>query len=330
MPAAETSVSESPPGLPVAAAPATSASCARAVCAVLVTFHPDLGVLAQQLAVLAPQVGSVVVVDNASAEPALAAACGRHPNVELLALPANVGLAAALNAGIARARDLPGATRVVLLDQDSVPEPGMVATLDAALTRLAASGARVAAVGPCFRDAREPADAPFVRIRFPFNRKLRCGGDCTEIACDFLISSGCLIPLAVLADVGDMDAALFIDNVDLDWCFRASAAGYRLYGVCAARLRHHLGDARRRLPGLSRGIVVHPPRRLYYMMRNRLLLYRRRHAPARWVAQDVPRLIVKLLLFAVVVPPRRRNLRCMLAGLRAGLAGRTTPPPASG
>jgi rhamnosyltransferase len=299
------------------------------VCAVLVTYHPDLAVLARQLAALAPQVGHVVLVDNASPGAGVRDLCAAHPAVLQIALPENRGLATAMNIGIERARAFADASRVLLMDQDSVPAPGMVAELATALTRLTDTG-KVAAVGPRFRDAREPADAPFVRIRFPFNRKLRCAGDCTEIRCDFLISSGCLIPLAVLDAVGEMDDALFIDNVDLDWCFRAVAADYNLYGVCAARLQHHLGDARRRIPGLPRGVVVHPPQRLYYMMRNRVLLYRRAYTPARWIAQDVPRLVVKLLLFALLVPPRWRNLRCMLAGLKAGLVGRTTPPPAGG
>lgn len=302
-----------------------SVGCARDVCAVLVTYHPDPALLAAQLAVLVPQVGRVVIVDNASAEPALAKAAETYPAVELLALPVNVGLAAGMNTGIAHARGLAGIAHVLLLDQDSVPAADMVVQLVAGLARLT-SHAKVAAVGPRFRDAREAHDAAFVRIRFPFNRKLHCDGQCAEIECDFLISSGCLISLAVLDAVGVMDESLFIDNVDLDWCFRATAAGYCLYGICAARLQHHLGDARQRVFGLPRGIVVHPPRRLYYMMRNRLLLYRRAHTPARWIAQDVPRLVTKLLLFTLVVAPRAQNLRAMLAGIREGLAGRATPP----
>lgn len=298
----------------------------RGVCAVLVTHAPDPVVLDELLAALAAQVEHIVLVDNASPGPGLRDLCAGCHGVLLRELPGNMGLAHALNVGIDAARKLAGVTRVLLMDQDSVPARDMLPVLQAALDRLAAHG-RVAAVGPCFHDVREQADAPFVRIRFPINRKLRCDGRCAEIRCDFLISSGCLIPLAVLDDVGGMDAALFIDNVDLDWCFRASAAGYGLYGVCGAALRHRLGDARQRFPGLPRGIVVHPPRRLYYMMRNRVLLYRRAYTPRRWIAQDLPRLAVKLLLFTLLVAPRRKNLRCMLAGLHAGVAGRTAPPP---
>ncbi|MGH8118398.1 MAG: glycosyltransferase family 2 protein [Rhodanobacteraceae bacterium] len=296
------------------------------VCAVVVTHRPDALLLAPLLDALVAQAESVVVVDNATPGTAVRDLCAARPSVELLSLPENLGLATALNAGVTRARATPAITHVLLMDQDSEPEPGMLAVLKAALDRLSRR-ARVAAVGPRFRDPREDADAPFVRIRFPFNRQLQCTGDCDEVACDFLITSGSLIPLAVLDAVGGMDDGLFIDNVDLEWCFRALGKGYALFGICGARMRHHHGDERQHVPGAPRGIIVHPPRRLFYMMRNRVLLYRRAYTPRRWIAQDVPRLLAKLLMFALLVPPRATNLRCMLAGLRAGIAGRTDPPP---
>lgn len=86
-------------------------------------------------------------------------------------------------------------------------------------------------------------------------------------------------------------------------------------------MEHRLGDSRRRLPGVPRGVIVHPPQRLFFMMRNRLLLYRRAATPKAWVAQDIPRVLVKLLLFSLLIGPRWRNLRAMLAGLRAGFQG---------
>jgi rhamnosyltransferase len=296
------------------------------VCAVIVTYHPDAALLAAQLDALRAQTGRVVVVDNATPGPGVRALCEARPGVELLALTDNLGLAAALNAGITRARETPGMTHVLLMDQDSVPESGMVAALKAALDRRLRY-ARVAAVGTCFLDPREGVDAPFVRIRFPVNRQLHCNGDCDDVACDFLITSGSLIPLVALDQIGGMDESLFIDNVDLEWCFRATSKGFALFGVCGARMLHHQGATRHHVPGVARGVVVHAPRRLFYMMRNRVLLYRRAYTPRRWIAQDVPRLVVKFLLFALLIAPRRKNARCMLAGLRAGIAGRATPPP---
>jgi rhamnosyltransferase len=296
------------------------------VCAVVVTYHPDAALLEAQLDALQAQAGCVVVVDNATPGSEVRELCAARRDVELLVLTENLGLAAALNAGITAARAKPGVTHVLLMDQDSLPEPGMVAALKATLDRQS-QHARVAAVGTRFHDPREGVDAPFVRIRFPVNRQLHCSGGCDDVACDFLITSGSLIPLEALDEIGGMDESLFIDNVDLEWCFRAVSKGYALSGACAARMLHHHGATRHRVPGVPRGVVVHTPRRLFYMMRNRVLLYRRAYTPRRWIAQDVPRLVVKFLLFALLIAPRRKNLRCMLAGLRAGIAGQATPPP---
>jgi rhamnosyltransferase len=297
------------------------------VCAVVVSYRPEPEVIARLVEMSLPQVAAVVLVDNASPgnwQPALAAALAARGGA-LLAQSHNLGLAAAQNIGIAWARER-GYRQVLLLDQDSEPGEGMVAALLGALQELSAVGA-VAAVGPRFHDLREHRAAPFVRIGFPFNRKLWCDRSTSIIACDFLISSGMLIPLAVLDRIGAMDAGLFIDNVDLEWSFRARAQGLALHGVCAATMRHRLGDTRRALPfGLGQ-VVVHGPLRLYYMMRNRVRLYRMAHTPRAWVAQDVPRVVVKLFLFGVLIGPRRRNLRCMLRGLADGMRHRQGEAP---
>ncbi|MGN6707410.1 MAG: glycosyltransferase family 2 protein [Rhodanobacter sp.] len=297
------------------------------VCAVVVSYRPEPGAMAQLVNAVAPQVGAVVLVDNASDGDWKQALGGRLSALggALLSQSRNLGLAAAQNVGIEWAREH-GYRHVLLLDQDSEPAEGMVAALLRALQELSLAGP-VAAVGPRFHDLRERRAAPFVRIGFPFNRKLWCDGSAPTIACDFLISSGMLIPMAVFDRIGAMDAGLFIDNVDLEWSFRARAQGYSLHGVCATTMHHRLGDTRRTLPFALGQVVVHGPVRLYYMMRNRVRLYQMAHTPRAWVAQDVPRVLVKLFLFGVLIGPRRRNLRCMLRGLADGLRGRQGEAP---
>jgi rhamnosyltransferase len=292
------------------------------VCAVVVSYHPDAAALAGLVETMSNQTGAVVLVDNGSDglwKPSLDAVLASRGGA-LLQQSRNVGLAAAQNLGIAWARTH-GFTHVLLLDQDSEPDQDMVPALLRALQELSLTS-RVAAVGPRFHDVREHRDAPFVKVRFPLNRKLWCEASSQTIACDFLISSGTLIPMTVLDQVGAMDAELFIDNIDMEWGFRAMAQGFSLHGVCAASMHHRLGDARRPLPFGLGHVVVHGPARLYYMMRNRVRLYRLPHTPRRWIAQDLPRVLVKLLLFGMLIGPRRRNLRAMLRGLGDGLRGR--------
>lgn len=307
-----------------AAIPSTSMA---SVTAVIVTFRPDLSALHAQLARLRPQVAQAVIVDNASGTEVAAdlQALAHTFKARLLRNRSNLGIAAALNQGIAAARAL-GATHVLLMDQDSMPAADMVEKLLAALARLQ-SQETVAAVGPVAEDLRTGEAAPFVRVGFPLNHKIPAvPGEC--VYCDFLITSGSLVPLAALDVIGGMDEALFIDNVDMEWSFRARRAGYALHGVGDARMGHRIGDGIRRMAlGAS---FVHSPLRLYYMMRNRVLLYRRRATPFVWIAQDIPRALLKLLRFSLLVAPRGRNARAMLAGLRDGILGRTGPKPHAG
>src|SRR5437868_172118 len=77
---------------------------AAGICAVIVTFNPDLSSLLQVLRAIHGAVEHVVVVDNASRR--LEERCVRDVNPDLLLerLPANVGIAAAQNKGIDIAR----------------------------------------------------------------------------------------------------------------------------------------------------------------------------------------------------------------------------------
>ena len=302
-------------------------STAADVVAVAVTYRPDAAI-ADVLARAAAQVGALVVLDNDSPP-----TDGAHwseqteipAGVDVVREPSNRGLGAAYNraAEIARER---GARFVLLLDQDSLLEPGCV---DALLRHADARAARgpLGAVGPTFVDARSGERAPFVRFGFPLNRKLHAppGGD---VDADFLISSGSLIPLTALDVAGGFDEGLFIDSVDMEWCFRAKAAGLQLVGVADARMLHTIGDELVRLPG-GATMFVHSPLRLYMMTRNRAALWRRPGTPRVWTAQDVPRMLFKLGRMTAFATPRIRNARAMLRGLRDGWRGRQGPPPSA-
>jgi rhamnosyltransferase len=186
----------------------------------------------------------------------------------------------------------------------------------------------VAAVGPRVADPRDERDFPFIALGWLRNAHQRCAtASDGPIACDFLISSGCLIPTQALDAVGAFDEGLFIDSVDLEWCCRARSRGFALYGVCTARLDHRLGDRRLAVAG-GLELVVHSPERLYYMTRNRFLLYRRAYMPLRWKLKDVLRWLAKLAATTLFVAPRGRYLRMTARALRDAMGGRTGPMPA--
>jgi rhamnosyltransferase len=296
-----------------------SADRAARVASVTVTYNPDRQRLAEQVEALRGQVDDILIVDNgstASIGEVVAAASGAR----IFPLGDNRGIAHGFNVGIRAAREL-GADFVLLLDHDSIPTPGMVAALLAAHRPANAAGTRrIAATGPRIRDLRDRHDYPFIRLGWTHNRHMRCAA-AELVETDFIISSGALIAMDAVREVGELDESLFIDSVDFEWCCRARSLGYRLLGVCGARLDHWLGDHRRQLmPGMA--LVIHSPHRLYYMTRNRLLLYTRAYVPLKWKIKDVVRMACKFIVTIVLVAPRRLYARMTWVAIRDGVAGR--------
>ncbi|MBD9563420.1 glycosyltransferase family 2 protein [Pseudomonas sp. PDM09] len=295
------------------------------VCAVIITFYPDLGNLRKLTESLSEQVGSIVIVDNGSPVSMDLFASGL--NIEnkpvVLSLGENLGIGHAQNVGIEYARTS-GAAYVVLFDQDSCPEKDMVVKLLSAATELESSGVPLAAVAPSYKDFDGGRLSSFVRIGYFGFSRIDCAPGSRIVEADFLISSGSLIPLSAIAKIGGVDASLFIDHVDTEWCLRAKSKGFKLFGVNDAIMLHSLGDRRTRFWFLRwRTVPYHSPFRYYYMFRNSVLLQQRAYMPLRWKMADFARCLRALVFFGIFSSDRIACVKMMLRGARDGIAGVT-------
>ncbi len=288
------------------------------------TFHPDAARLARAVQALQQQGCSIVLVDNGgNVDPRDVGADGAIPYFQRM--ERNVGIGAALNAGIAIARTI-GATHVLLMDQDSVPRPGMLTRLLAHASALNRRGVRLAAIGPRFADATSGRLSQHVRFARWHVGRIECGASEDAVEVDYLISSGSLIELKTVDLVGQMDETLFIDHVDTEWILRARALGLRAYGACDACMEHELGEFRRRIWLLRwRDTPIHKPFRYYYIFRNSLALYRRSYMPRAWIRVDAVRLLQILVYMSLFHPQRWQFLRMALRGIRDAIAGREGP-----
>lgn len=292
--------------------------------ALIITFNPEPARLREVVSAIAPQVETVLVVDNGSREDPGLSIAGLPAPLYLLALGDNYGIAAAQNIGIEWLRRQ-GMSHVLMLDHDAVAAPEMVARLLEELRAREARGEKMGAIGPLIHDPRRGAPAPFFRIstgrlieRIERVETPDPGEHSARVT--FLIAAGVLLPLTVLDDIGAMDEALFIDYVDLEWSMRAVARGYALYGHYGTRLDHRIGDEPIRLLGRTR--MNHPPLRHYYLVRNALALWRMPHPRWHWKVLDAVNLCAKCLVFSTLAPRRGAHLRMILRGLADGLRGR--------
>lgn len=280
------------------------------VVAVVVTYHPDIDVLHRLISAIAFQVDRVVVVDNGSSN-VKPLDCAFDNSVEWILNPDNAGVAAAYNQGVAVAERIE-ATHVILFDQDSYPDPEMVSVLISSWEQAKKSGQKIAALGPNYVDTKGRYQSPFVKIEGFSLQRLECKKG-EVVALDHLISSGCLIDIEALRDVGRFEEALFIDYVDTEWCLRARHKGYILLGVADAAMQHNLGDEYLKL--FNRRIPMRSPIRHYYVIRNGLWLISQPWVGWRWRYIDAVRLTKQFIVFSLFGEQRLRHIKMMLLGL---------------
>jgi rhamnosyltransferase len=289
--------------------------------AVVVTYHPERARLSALITALAPQVDATVVVDNGSPEEIVSwlraeSALGKF---HLEALGENLGVAAAQNRGINVACDL-RAHYVTLFDHDSLPSPDMVPRLVTAAELKSAEGWKVGSLGPRYVDPRQDNPPPFIRIRGLRLERRACASPDDVVEVDYLISSGCLIPMSTLREVGTMREDLFIDYIDIEWGLRAKAKGFQSFGVCGAEMFHSLGEEPISL--LGKKFPNHSPLRHYYHFRNAIHLYKEPWVPLNWKVVDAWKLLQKFGFYSLLGKPRADHLRMMSRGVCHGINGR--------
>lgn len=291
------------------------------VFAVVISFRPDQDTLNLLLQSLMSQVDGVVVVDNGSSESALAWLAAFRSTIPFTVIPLhdNKGIAAAQNIGIEHARKQ-GADYVILFDHDSHPAPDMVAKLRAVAEAKAAAGVAVAAVGPRYLDERHDNPPPFIQVVGLRLKRQPCTCGDSVVDVNYLIASGCLMPMRALDVVGNMQESLFIDYVDIEWGLRARSKGFFSFGACGARMAHDLGDEPFEFFGNK--FPHHSALRHYYHFRNAVWMYRQSWLPAHWKFADGWRLFLKYGFYTLFAKPRHQHWWMMTKGVWHGLTGR--------
>lgn len=235
---------------------------------------------------------------------------------ELFRSPDNRGLSWARNFLAGQAS--PRSEFVFILDDDAIPEAGVIT----ALVRAARQDPRAGMVGPKIVAADDPARclaaAGFVDWRLG---RFWGAEPAYTMPCDFVIGCAALIRRQAFTATGGWDEDFFIYHEDVDFCVRVQGQGFRVLYEPSVAVHHKVP------PGKTRS-----PRRLYYIVRNKLLFIRK-HAPWRrrrlpslvfWLG-TVPRMLVESL--AVHRGIDRVEMGTILGALRDAVAGRTGERP---
>ena len=214
----------------------------------------------------------VVVVDNGSTDDSLAKLQGYHASfpMTILATGSNLGYAGGNNVGTRYAMDH-GADFVLLLNNDTTVAPDLLDRLITSAGRNADAGVFSARV--LYFDA--PARVWFdgarwnessLQLEWPGQGAPEAELGMDEHDTDYASGAALFFRADVVRKIGLLDEAFFLVWEEVDWCFRARAAGWRIIVVPEARVRHKIG--------VSFGNES-SPLRTYFSTRNELLWFQR-------------------------------------------------------
>jgi rhamnosyltransferase len=284
------------------------------ICAIVVSYYPE-GDLLARLRALQAQVAELVLVDNGTSPDCATVlqAAESELGIQVIWNGRNLGIAAALNQG-ARWASERGYSWVLTLDQDTVVFSAMIESLAKVFDACNFSG-QLAVIGSNFRHA--VGGQVLDEFRGTSNKPYK---EVTTV-----ITSGSLISLSKLQDIGAFREEFFLDCVDFEYCLRARAHGFRVILTRDVVMSHSIGHVKEHsLVWKKTGSSNYPPLRQYFMTRNTLILAREYTFKAPlWVVSTLWTRAKSLILTCLFENELKAKLRFVRLGFLDGIRGRT-------
>lgn len=235
---------------------------------VLVTFNKVALTLEclQSLAQLDYPNFQIIVVDNHSSDHSPAIIQAQFPNVHVSIQSNNLGFAGGSNCGIQIALELT-CEYILLLNNDTTVAP----TLLSDILKVFEANAAVGIVGTriCYYD--EPTKVWFgggcIEWQSASVQRMEIGKPAVQNATpqesDYVAGTALCFHRDVVKDIGLLDPRFYFYFEEVDWCRRASSAGYRILLLPRCLVWHHV----------SATIGIDSPATTYYMTRNAFLFF---------------------------------------------------------
>ena len=316
----------SKPGVPVSApvsaahSPGANGSASR-LYAVVATYNRPKAAYAAIDALLGqtrPPDG-IILVEN-SPVPHFAGAFA-DGTVEVVRPGTNTGAAGGFGIGAAIAL-YRGATHVTFIDDDCILRPDVLQRLEYALTARV-PGAIVApvVVAPdgetLVWDIQRPDGQPYAsRAILPSY----------PVPARDLAFHGLTVSAEAIREAGGPRVDLFFGGPDVEFCLRLAAHGYALFYCPNAVAVHHAARYRRFWCLGSRKVPAGTPGHRYYVLRNRLLMWRIYHRDS--ALDGIGKVVAREVAGALLSRDRLRRLSLLARAGRDGLLGnprRTMP-----
>lgn len=226
------------------------------LCAVVIWYNPDQQAV-ENILRYCQFCTQVYIIDNSEIDNSSLA--NQIPNKAYVANLGNLGIATALNKGCNLAFT-DGFTWCMTMDQDSSWDDSVLPQFITLIEKYLEEN--IASFAPIHRNQVKSVVGD---IKYAHEKDVQL-----EISFpDKVMTSGNIINLQVWNQIGKFNDALFIDEVDHEFCYRLWEAGYKVCEFPQILMLHTLGNTGRTL--LPRP-CKHSGVRLYYISRNMLYI----------------------------------------------------------
>jgi rhamnosyltransferase len=277
---------------------------ANNIACIIVTYNPDYDVLKKCIDSIYHQINFLILVDNSDKPTeSLYELLGQYKQINLIANFENLGISKAQNIGVIKALEL-GADFILFSDQDTSYPDGFI--VDMLFNFVNYGGQEVALIAPNFINKNnQNKNQGFIIFDSFYARKITHSNSVINIS--QAISSGSMVPIGAFERVGLLDESLFIDWVDLEWCWRATSKGMKILGCNNVLIEHDLGDSNILIFGST--YPIRSPIRHYYIIRNGIYLSMRcKSINAKMKVNILAKCLVYYFAFILFGRPRLKNL----------------------
>jgi GT2 family glycosyltransferase len=268
----------------------------------------------------------VIVIDNGSEDETVPTVKRDFPWVTLIENRENLGFCRGNNVGLRYALER-GFDYVLLLNSDTKVLPGLITELVAVMEsdpRIAIAGAKnVLMENPDYTWGKYGVvtwGPMLVKTIGRFAPDQRLGEPPRDV--DWVIANGCLVRRSALEKVGLFDEEFWQCNEDVDWSYRARAAGFRVVYADRAAILHKGGSS----ADLTRAKVFSYG---YFIGRNAFMFARKHANPLQkmklfimvWIG------ILGRITFHLLDNAKHAVLsqRAFVSGMRDGMRGTLRP-----
>ncbi len=231
------------------------------IAGVVILFHPDITEVTRNIKSYIGFVEVMYIIDNTDPNNAALQIQDALTNISgkviYIRNNQNEGIGKALNKAALLAVEN-GYNWLLTMDQDSWFKEEQLEQYRINAAKLIAEISSLAVLSPSFKQP--------VKLNIT---------DITYQEVDATITSGSLIQLNTWKEIGGYNEDFFIDEVDHEYCYRAKQHGYKIIAFENIYLEHALG--KETITGYFGFIakskrIIHAPFRLYFMVRNYLLV----------------------------------------------------------